>query len=353
MIFGVMIAVFALHSCYSDGYVINGEIDRGDLEGCKVVLLTENPTVSDSAVIKNKSFSFRGRTDGLLRAAITIENKEFPFLLVNDKIRIEINNEDPYASGVHYRKSKAAEHIDKYFEANKILFYEPYKQLLSLEFEAKGISEEENAILQRKDSLVYSYIDLLTVEYGKSDNREGLSIIVNDLTKLFGTREHPEKIKELYVLMPENEKNSYADQRIQKFFNQSTHIALGQPVDFDFADYNGYMGKVSDFKGKMVLIEFWATWCGPCIAQFPLLEEISAYTDTIKIITVSIDDDIDRWKAKVPELDASWVNIHYKQDINLKEHFFISSVPDNILLSQDGKILRRKANLADIVNMLE
>ena len=348
-----IIMIFALSSCHSDGYVITGKIDTDNLEGRKIVLLTENSDFSDSTVIKNNSFTFRGKTDRILNAAISFEDKIVRFYLVNDKISIDINNENSDKSSVHYKKSKVTEHINKYFEENTDLFYEPYKQLLSLEVEARGVSEKENLIQQRKDSLIYSYIDLLIEEYTKSNNREGLSVIVKDLTGLFGTREHPEKIKELYALMPENEKNTDTDRRIQDFFNQSALISLGQLVDFDFTDCNGLAGKVSDYKGKLVLIEFWATWCGPCIAQFPVMEKISAHADKIKIITVSIDDDIDQWKTKTAELDASWVNIHYKQDDDLKKHFFVSGIPDNLLLSQDGKILRKKANLADILAIFE
>ena len=349
-----IIVAFTLSSCHSDGYVINGKINTKDLNGSKVFLQTENPAVLDSTVIENGSFNFQGRTNGVLRAAITIGDKRLPFFLVNDKIRIEVNNEEWTVSNVHYRKSKASDNVNKYFEENTMLFYEPYKQLLSLEMEAKGVPEDENVIRQRKDSLIYSYIESLTDEYGKSGNREGLSIIVEDLTGLFGTREHPEKIKELYALIPENEKNTYYDQQIQTFFNQSAYIALGQSVDFNFTDGNGYAGKVSDYKGKLVLIEFWATWCSPCLAQFPIMEKISAHTDKIKIITVSIDDNIDQWKAKILELNTSWVNIHYQQEeIDLKKYFYINGVPDNLLLSQDGKILRKKANLGDIITILE
>ena len=344
-----LICGVVLTSCHSNGYVINGKINTKDLDGSKIFLRTENPAVSDTTVIENGAFTFRGQTDDILQAIImSSDEKIIRFVLVDDKIHIEINDEDWAVSDVHYRKSKAAENIKKYFEENTTLFYEPFKQLLS------PVPDEEKVTNQREqESLIHSYIDMLVKEFENSDNREGLSIIVRDLTGLFGTREHPEKIKELYALMPEDEKNNYSDQRIQNYFNQHTHIALGQPVDFNFTDFDGFAGKVSDYKGKLVLIEFWATWCGPCLAMFPIMEKISSHSDKIKIITVSIDDSIDQWKAKIPDLDTSWVKIHYRQDIDLKKHFFISGVPDNLLLSQDGKILRKRAALGDILAILE
>ena len=348
------IVTYTLSSCHSEGYVINGKINTKDLDGSKLFLRTENPAVSDSTVIENGTFTFRGQTDDILQAVIMLsDEKIIRFVLVDDKVRIGVNNEDWTVSDVHYRKSRAAENIKKYFTENETLFYEPFKQLLSLEMEARGVPEEENAIRHRIDNFVHSYIDLLIEEYEKSDSREGLSVIVRDLTGLFGTREHPEKIKDLYALMPEKEKNTYSDQHIQNYFNRHAHITLGQPVDFNYTDFNGSTGKVSDYKGKLVLIEFWATWCGPCLAMFPMIEKISAHADKIKIITISIDDNIDQWKAKIPDLDTSWVKIHYRQDIDLKKHFFISGVPDNLLLSQDGKILRKKVGLGEVLAILE
>ena len=253
----MMIIAFAMSSCQSggNGYVISGKINTKDLEGSKVFLQTENPAVLDSAVIENSSFTFRGQaTDKILRAAITIGNEAFMFFLVNDRIIIDVNNEDWNMSSLHYKKHKDVGHINKYFEESQSLFVEPYMQLGTLEAEARGFPEEINAVRQRKDNLVYSYIDMLIEEYGKPDKREGLSIIVSDLVRLFGIREHPEKVKELYILMPENEKNNFYDLSIQNFFNKHEHIAIGQAVDFSFTDFNGVEGKISDYKGKFVFL---------------------------------------------------------------------------------------------------
>jgi hypothetical protein len=110
-----IIMIFALSSCHSDGYMIAGKIDTDNLEGRKIVLLTENSDFSDSTVIKNNSFTFRGKTDRILNAAISFEDKIVRFYLVNDKIVIDINNENSDKSSVRYKKSKVTEHINKHF----------------------------------------------------------------------------------------------------------------------------------------------------------------------------------------------------------------------------------------------
>ena len=346
-----IIAVIAFSSCQSEGYVITGRINTKDLDGSKIFLRTENPNVSDSTIIENGTFSFRGQVEGILQAAVTIGDNAFPFLLVNDRIRIDINNDDWDTSDVQYRQSRAAENISKYFEENRSLFIEPYMELGSLLVNARGVPEKENAARQKIDDLVHSYMDLLVERFANSDNREGLSIIVSDLTRVIAIRDNPDRIKELYVLIPENERMNAHSERAQIFFDQHIRLAVGQPVDFGFTDYRGVAGKVSDYKGKFVLVYFWATWCAPCLVAIPIMEQMfSAYADKIKVITVSIDEDIERWKAKVPDLDTSWTHIHYRQEIDLRRHFFISGVPDNLLLSQDGKILRKRVNPNNILS---
>jgi len=64
-------------------------------------------------------------------------------------------------------------------------------------------------------------------------------------------------------------------------------------------------------------------------------------------------DDIDQWKNKVPELEMSWNNIHYKQNENLKEMFFVTGIPYNILLSQEGNVMRKNIQISELNKLVE
>jgi hypothetical protein len=85
----------------------------------------------------------------------------------------------------------------------------------------------------------------------------------------------------------------------------------------------------------------------------PLLKQVSEKNNKIQLISISIDEDLQKWNTKVKELGLNWINIHHKQNtIDLKQHFYISGVPYNILISQEGKILRKNIPVNELMELL-
>jgi len=67
-------------------------------------------------------------------------------------------------------------------------------------------------------------------------------------------------------------------------------IAQGvEPVDFTLPDIDGQMHSLSDYRGKWVIVNFWATWCAPCIKEIPQLSELSKMTDPVQPVVIGID----------------------------------------------------------------
>src|SRR5689334_24526735 len=75
--------------------------------------------------------------------------------------------------------------------------------------------------------------------------------------------------------------------------------AAGPVPDLDLQDLNGGHHKLSDYKGKVVVLNFWATWCVPCASEMPLLNQVQKhYGDKIIVLAASIDDESDRNKLQ-------------------------------------------------------
>jgi thiol-disulfide isomerase/thioredoxin len=355
LIFMLITTLFS--SCKQEKeYSIVGLLPDDSYNGSEVILHRFSAQKADTARIENNRFSFSGHADGLILAGITIVKKKqyTSFVLLNDKITIEVSA-DMIPAKIIYHTSKGAAINDGfkgYYAENDTLFCEKYKEFMAMEVTATNEENERHA-LHLQDSLIVSYIDLLINRFRTATDREGLSLIVDDLTVLFGTKEYPDKIKELYAFVPEKEKNSTIGRKIQVFFQESDEIALGQRVDFEFVNGNGEKGNLSQFHGKLVLLEFWATWCGPCIAQFPVLGEISQHTDKIQVVTISIDENREAWENKLPSINPLWKNIHYKQAVDLKRKFFINGVPSNYLISPEGKIMRKRIPLNELLMLLQ
>ena len=334
-------------------FKIYGSIDHNPEEYDKVILVTQSGEIQDTAIISSNTFEFKGVISEPMNAAIIFNKKMIQFPLVNDEIELTIVNAENAEFEINYKDSQVNNNLQTYFTKESKNYIEKYKL-----FEERKVNSKDDKvkyeIMLAEDSLSSDFISYLKNKYETIEDKSGLSIILNDLKGLIGTRNHPKEIEGLFKLLSVNEQNGFYGAKIKTYLKQSNKIALGQKINFDFTDLNQKSYRLDEFKGKLVLLEFWATWCGPCISQIPFLKKISEKNDKIQLISISIDQDLKKLENKIQELGMDWINIHYKQEsIDLKKDFFITGVPYNILISQDGKILRKNIAMNDLLELLQ
>jgi thiol-disulfide isomerase/thioredoxin len=137
--------------------------------------------------------------------------------------------------------------------------------------------------------------------------------------------------------------------KLDKLVAKWEPISPGKPVpDFSFTDIKGQPVKISDLKGKLVYIDIWATWCGPCIAEHPHWDKLKAdYKDKdVAFLTVSIDDSREPWEKMVKEkkMDGlQWFAENAWQS-ELAQHFMVNGIPRFLLLDKEGKIIDPSAD---------
>ncbi|MCU0867167.1 MAG: TlpA family protein disulfide reductase [Planctomycetes bacterium] len=119
----------------------------------------------------------------------------------------------------------------------------------------------------------------------------------------------------------------------------------GDPVPFTTTDMDGKSVSVADYKGKVLLIDFWATWCGPCMAELPhVLEAYQAYHDQgFEILGISLDRDTDKEKLvnTIKDRGMSWRHVYdgkYWQAEVAQMHD-VNSIPFTLLIGKDGKVV--------------
>lgn len=122
----------------------------------------------------------------------------------------------------------------------------------------------------------------------------------------------------------------------------AVHAVAQSPVSIDLQDLKGVHHKVEDYKGKVVLLNFWATWCVPCAGEMPLLGEMQKrYKDKMVVLAASIDDPSDRPKLK-PFLEkhkAGNLTLMVGPTLDTLSELHLGSLPDTMFFDADGKLV--------------
>jgi thiol-disulfide isomerase/thioredoxin len=109
----------------------------------------------------------------------------------------------------------------------------------------------------------------------------------------------------------------------------------------DFTVHNGTQTiRLSQFRGKIVLLNFWATWCAPCIDELPSLQALQKLRPDIQVLAVSIDDDPDAYAAFLKQYDISLLSVRDgSQGANLK--YGSVKVPETFVIDRNGMVTRK------------
>ena len=114
--------------------------------------------------------------------------------------------------------------------------------------------------------------------------------------------------------------------------------------DVIFMDINQKNVELDDFKGKLLILNFWATWCAPCKEEMPSLDNLQSNTelDNLKIFPINIGrEDLPKSKSFFKELKIKNLEIYLDAPITLAKKFALRGVPTTIIFNKDGKEFAR------------
>jgi thiol-disulfide isomerase/thioredoxin len=137
------------------------------------------------------------------------------------------------------------------------------------------------------------------------------------------------------------------DRKAKLLLNNALNNSMSSP--FDYLNFKGGNTKLSDFNGKYVYIDVWATWCGPCIAEIPFLKKVEEKYEgkNIAFVSISVDvqKDFEKWKKFVKDKQLGGIQLFADKNWNSDfiKSFGINSIPRFILIDPSGKVVSADA----------
>ena len=130
-----------------------------------------------------------------------------------------------------------------------------------------------------------------------------------------------------------------------KAINQIESMESQGVPSFSAKTIEGSTISTADFKNKLVIINFWASWCEPCVAEVPsLLELIKAFPGQLELVAVSGDNSLDDIKAflkSFPQMKNSSVHIIWDEDHAIMSKYGTQRLPESFVVGKDGKLVKK------------
>lgn len=221
-------------------------------------------------------------------------------------------------------------------------FYEkPYMEAFT-NYNQIDKSEENLKQLQYYDEKIDSLYELKSKNLVEAiaDNPE--SIALSNMIYWYFKDESPEFIKNTLDQFSSSIKNSHYLSLLETELKLKEASSVGATApNFVLKDNLNKDVSLSDFKGQYVLLDFWASWCAPCIREIPnLIQAHNSFNEKgLKIIFVSIDSSRDKWEKALQKENLPYLKLFDSQGMT-KELYQYIGIPHIVLISPEGKIIK-------------
>ena len=323
-------SLLLLGACSSDGYTIRGKIAGLDNPYVYLLRYTGEVEVIDSAKVTKGDFVFKGKAEQPEVVYLSTDKQQpfVHFFLENGRISVDGALSAPADIAVLGTPSND---IQRAFD----------EKIAALEEEfAKAGNDVQ------RDSLRKEYSKLMSdaVEMNR-DNIYGVTTFLNNAYAFLS----PEEVMEQIALFPAEWQQRTELTDLRKVMEQRLRTTVGQPyVDISAPNADGeavsLKSVIENPANKYVLVDFWASWCGPCLREIPYLQaDYEKYRKKgFEIYAVSLDDERDAWVKTIADKQMKWIQVcDFKAfDSPASLDYAVESIPSNFLIRcSDGQIV--------------
>lgn len=352
-------ATAALAACQGEnqGYQIEGTVEgaaNGDyvylqkVQGRDIIKL-------DSALIEDGAFTLKGTQDTAAYRYLTFKNNTdqtswVDFFLENGDIKVALTPTSSSAVGTANNDIYQA--IRNEINALNLKLQTGYQALADTTL----TDEQRTAKIQELETIGQEQSEVVKKAIAANiTNPVGVELLKQNFYNL-----NVEELDPLMSQIPAAYQNDPIIQRIQENVTKMKATAVGQKfTDFAMKTPEGKDVKLSDFvggKNKVVLVDFWASWCGPCRREMPnLVEAYKQYKKKgLEIVGVSLDRNADDWKKAIKDLNITWPQM---SDLKFwtcegAQLYAVSSIPHVVLIDAEGTIVARGLHGEELQNKL-
>ena len=340
LLLSIVAASMTLAACNAQsGYKVTGTVE-GMPDG-KAIIATVNGSSLDTlakADVKNGSFEFTGNVSEPTGAYIMVigQRGAIPFMLENANITVNAGQ-----AGLTVTGSEGQKIYDQFMAINATAQQEAMK--LQQEYQAANGDQAKIQAVQEAYAKLMTDAQAKETELIKANPDSYVSTFV--IVSSMGQMEY-EQLKERYNLLGEKAKASAQGKAIAAQIAKLESTAIGQIApNFTITTPEGESISLYDIKGKVKLIDFWASWCGPCRGENPHVVEIykEYHPKGLEIFGVSLDNNKEAWVKAIADDGLVW-----KHGSDLKgwqsapaQLYSVSGIPHTVLLDENNKIIAK------------
>lgn len=340
LLLSIVAASMTLAACNAQsGYKVTGTVE-GMPDG-KAIIATVNGSSLDTlakADVKNGSFEFTGNVSEPTGAYIMVigQRGAIPFMLENANITVNAGQ-----AGLTVTGSEGQKIYDQFMAINATAQQEAMK--LQQEYQAANGDQAKIQAIQEAYAKLMTDAQAKETELIKANPDSYVSTFV--IVSGMGQMEY-EQLKERYNLLGEKAKANAQGKAIAAQIAKLESTAIGQIApNFTITTPEGESISLYDIKGKVKLIDFWASWCGPCRGENPHVVEIykEYHPKGLEIFGVSLDNNKEAWVKAIADDGLVW-----KHGSDLKgwqsapaQLYSVSGIPHTVLLDENNKIIAK------------
>lgn len=354
---------------HAQKFTISGKLNPSSDQKTIILNYTtaDGQEITDSTVIKKGVFSLKGTIDQPTRAGLRLKSTHEKFQPTTMDEMAAIDNQEFYleASTIVVKGTDQIKSATISGGPTQKDFLSLQQQLKPLQDQMAPLSEKMRELFEKNDEKgqneLFPQLRAIRMEMNKVDDSfiksHPDSYVSFDMVMSQTGMINPATFEPLFNSLSEHLRNTDKGKAALKELNLAKSLDIGHPaIDFSQETAEGKKIALSSLKGKYVLVDFWASWCGPCRGESPhLVKAYAQFKDkNFEILGVSLDSKKDAWLKAIEDDGLQWLHVSdlkgWKNEVAAT--YGVRAVPQNYLLDANGIIIAKNLRGEELIERL-